>query len=157
MPAARLRLSTPRINTFTGEATPGKIDVSFEQWYHEVQCIKDHYPEAVDWESVIWSLKGTVVDMTRYMRPTTSIAHILKKLSGFLFFYFFLIWWPPSMFSCRTSIRSARGIMRRSPPLPQDWKDPQSDPTPMAQEDDRPEDPTAPQGLPLQFGPQTHL
>ena len=42
--AAGLRLRTPRINTFSGHTTPGKTEVSFEQWYHEVQCVKDHYP-----------------------------------------------------------------------------------------------------------------
>ena len=45
--ATRLMLGTPRINTFSGDATPGKTEVSFEQWYHEVQCVKDHYPELV--------------------------------------------------------------------------------------------------------------
>ena len=37
----------PHINTFSGDATPGKTEVSFDQWYHEVWCIKDHYPEVV--------------------------------------------------------------------------------------------------------------
>ena len=55
--------------------------MSFEQWYHEVQVVKDHYPESLVWESIIRSLKGTVVDMAQYMGPTTSVAHILQKLS----------------------------------------------------------------------------
>ena len=38
---------TPKINTFSGDITPGKIEVSFEQWNHKVQCIKDHYLESV--------------------------------------------------------------------------------------------------------------
>ena len=78
---ARLRLATPRINTFSGDATLGKTEVSFEQWYHEVQCVKDHYPESVVWESIIRSLKGAAVDMAQYMGPTASVAHILSKLS----------------------------------------------------------------------------
>ena len=45
--ATRFRFGTPRFNTFRGDATPEKTEVSFEQWYHEVQCIKDHYPELV--------------------------------------------------------------------------------------------------------------
>ena len=49
--AARLRIGTP-------ELTPGKTEVSFEQWYHEVQCIKDHYAETVVQESIIRLLKG---------------------------------------------------------------------------------------------------
>ena len=57
-PVARLRLGTSRINTFSSYATPWKTEVSFKQWYHEVQCIKDQYPEAVVWESIIRSLKG---------------------------------------------------------------------------------------------------
>ena len=54
----RLRLGTLRINTFIGGATLGKTEVSFKQWYHEVQCVKDHYLESVVWESIIRSLKG---------------------------------------------------------------------------------------------------
>ena len=81
MLAAGLRMDTPRINTFSGDATPGKTEMSFKQWYLEAQCIKDHYPEALVWESIIWSLKKAVVDMARYMGPTTSIAHILHKLT----------------------------------------------------------------------------
>ena len=46
-----LHLGAPRINTFSGEATPGKTEVSFKQWYHEVQCVKGHY---ADW----WSGKA---------------------------------------------------------------------------------------------------
>ena len=56
------------------------MEVSFKQWYHEVQYVKDHYPESVIQESIVWSLKGEAVDMARYMDPTTSMAHILKKL-----------------------------------------------------------------------------
>ena len=40
------------VSTFSGDATPGKTEVSFEQWYHEVQCVKDHYQESVIWESI---------------------------------------------------------------------------------------------------------
>ena len=29
-------VGTPRINIFSGDATPGKTEVSFEQWYHEL-------------------------------------------------------------------------------------------------------------------------
>ena len=45
--AMGLRLGAPQINTFSSEAVPGKMEVSFEQWYHEVQCVKDHCPESV--------------------------------------------------------------------------------------------------------------
>ena len=61
----------------------GKTEVSFEQWYHEVQCVKDHYLGSVVWESIIRSLKGAAVDMAWYMGPTTTVAHILRKLSYF--------------------------------------------------------------------------
>ena len=81
MLTARLRMDTPHINTFSGDATPRKTKVSFGQWYHKVQCIKDHFPEEVVWESIIQSLKGAIVDMARHMGPTTSIDHILCKLS----------------------------------------------------------------------------
>ena len=62
---------------------PGKTEVSFKQWYHDVQCIKDHYPESVVRESVVESFKGAVVDMARYKDPTANNAHILQKLSYF--------------------------------------------------------------------------
>ena len=73
-----LHLGMPRINTFSGKVIPGKTEVSFEQWYHEVQCMKDHYPESVVWESIIRSLKGAVADLARYMGPTASIQHFTK-------------------------------------------------------------------------------
>ena len=71
----------PRINTFSGKAMPGKTKVSFsEQWYHEVQYMKDHYPESVVWESMVRFLKGAAADMARYMGPTASVSNILQKL-----------------------------------------------------------------------------
>ena len=53
------------------------MEVSFKQWYHKVQCEKDHYPESVVRESIVHSLKGAAVDMARYMGPTASMVHIL--------------------------------------------------------------------------------
>ena len=75
-----LCLGTPKINTFSSNITPGKTEVSFEQWNHEVQCIKDHYPESVVQESIMRSLKGAVADMAQYMGPTASVSDILEKL-----------------------------------------------------------------------------
>ena len=62
---------------------PGKMEVSFEQWHHKVQCIKDYYPESVIRESIVQLLKGAVADMARYMGPTTSVAYILQKLNTY--------------------------------------------------------------------------
>ena len=76
-----LHLGTPKINTFSGDITPDKTEVSFEQWNHEVQCIKDHYPELVVQESIMKSLKGAVADMAQYMGSTASVSNILDKLS----------------------------------------------------------------------------
>ena len=47
-----LHIGTPKISTFSGDVAPGKTEVSYEQWSHEVQCIKDHYPELVVRESI---------------------------------------------------------------------------------------------------------
>ena len=102
MLATGLRMAISRVNTFSGNATPGKTEVSFEQWYHEVQCVKDHFPEAVVWESIIQSVKRALVDMARYKRPTASIAHILCKLLVICGMVALM------MFLCRTSVRSAR-------------------------------------------------
>ena len=44
---------------------PGKTKVSFEQWNQDIQCVKDHYPESVVWESIVRSLKGVAVDMAQ--------------------------------------------------------------------------------------------
>ena len=81
--ASGLHLGTSRINNFSSEAMPGKMEVSFEQWNHEVQCVKNHYPELVVWESIVRSLKGAAADMAWYMGPTTSVSNILQKLSCF--------------------------------------------------------------------------
>ena len=78
--ASGLHLGIPRINTLRGKAMPRKTEVSFEWWYHEVQCTKDHYPVSVVWESIVRSLKGAVADMARYMGPTASVSDILQKL-----------------------------------------------------------------------------
>ena len=56
-------MGTLKINTFNGKPIPGKTEVLFEQWNHEVQCVKDHYPELVVWESIVRSLKGAAADM----------------------------------------------------------------------------------------------
>ena len=81
MLAAGLRLGTPRINTFSSDATPGKTEVSFKQWYCKVQCIKNHYPKSVVQEIIIMSIKEAAVDMAWCMGATASVAHILRKLS----------------------------------------------------------------------------
>ena len=60
---------------------PGKMEVSIKQWYHEVQCVKDHYPESVVLESIVQLLKGAVADMARYIGPMASMAHILQKIT----------------------------------------------------------------------------
>ena len=60
---------------------PGKMEVSFKQWYPEVQHVKDHYLESVVTENIVHSLKGAAVDMARYMGPTASVAHILQKFT----------------------------------------------------------------------------
>ena len=75
-----LHIGTPKINTFSSDVTPGKTEVSYEQWNHEVQCIKDHYPELVVQESIMRSLKGAVADMAWNMGPTASVSDILEKL-----------------------------------------------------------------------------
>ena len=76
-----MQLGTPRINTFSSEPLLEKKEVSFEQWYHKVQCIKDHYLESVAQDSIIRSLKGAVADIAWCMGPTSSMAHILQKLA----------------------------------------------------------------------------
>ena len=112
---AILRMGTLHINTFSVNATPEKTEVSFKQWYHKVWCIKDYYPEAVVWESIIWLLKGAVADMDRYNGPTTTIDHILHKMSVIfgtvVSFHVVMPYFT----------RWARGIKKRFLPFPQGW------------------------------------
>ena len=75
-----LQISTPKISTFSGKVATGKTEVSYEQWSHKVQCIKDHYPESVVRESIMQSLRGAAADMARYMGPTAGVSKILEKL-----------------------------------------------------------------------------
>ena len=115
---AGMRRVTPHSNTFSDDVTPRKTEVSLEQWYHEGQCVKNHYPGAVGWESIIELLKGTAVDMARYMGPNTSIYYILNKLS--------VIFGTVALLNVvmQNFTRWARGIMKRFPLLPQDWRGP---------------------------------
>ena len=69
-----LQISTLKISTFSGDMAPSKTEVSYEQWSHEMQCIKDHYPESVVRESIMQSLRGAVADMAHYMGPTASVS-----------------------------------------------------------------------------------
>ena len=62
---------------------PGKTEVSFKQWNHQVQCVKDHYPELVVQESIVRSLKGALAEMAQYLGPTASVSDILQKLTVF--------------------------------------------------------------------------
>ena len=75
-----LHIGTPKISTFSGNLALGKTEMSYEQWSHKVQCIKDHYPELVVRESIMRSLKGAAADMAHYMGPTASVSKILEKL-----------------------------------------------------------------------------
>ena len=111
--ATGLWLITTQINTFSGDAMPSKMEVSFKQWYHEVQCVKDHYPESVARESIGHSLKGSAVDMARYMGSTASMAHIIQKLT--------VIFGTVVSFDVlmQIFIRLHRATMRRFTPLPQ--------------------------------------
>ena len=108
-----LQLGTQRISTFSGEAMVGKTEVSFEKWYYEVQCVKDHYPESVVQESIVRFFKGAAADMAQYMGPTTSLAHILQKLT--------IIFSTVASFNMlmQNFTKLHKVTMRRSPPLPQ--------------------------------------
>ena len=76
-----LCIGTPKISNFSGNVAPSKTLVSYEQWSHKIQCIKDHYSELVVRESIMRSLNGAAVDMAHYMGPTAGVSEILEKLS----------------------------------------------------------------------------
>ena len=73
-----LQIGTPKISTFSGKVAPSKTEVSYEQWSHKVQCVKDHYLESVVRESIMRSLKGAAADMAHYMGPTAGVSDILE-------------------------------------------------------------------------------
>ena len=151
--ALGLHLGTPRINTFSGEAMPGKTEVSFEQWYHEVQCIKDHYPESVVWESMVWSVKGAVVDMAWYMGPTASVSEILQKLMVILGTVAFLM----SLCKISTRLQGYLGKPWESALLfHKTGGDFKSNSAQVPQKDSRPWDGMPPQRLTFPQGMQTH-
>ena len=145
IPGTGLRLGTPRVNTFSGDATLGKTKVSLEQWYHEVQGVKDHYPESVVWESLIGSLKGTAADMAQYIGPPASVAHILQKL--------LVIFGMVASFDILMQnfyiIKLCKATMRSSLLCHKAGRDPQPNHTIMSWENDGSWGPIAPQGLPL--------
>ena len=60
---------------------PGKTEVSFKQWYHKVQCIKDYYLELVVWESIIRSLKRGSSGYCPVHGPYPSMTHIMQRLA----------------------------------------------------------------------------
>ena len=102
-----LCIGTPKISTFSGNVVPGKTEVSYEQWSHKVQCIKDHYPESVVRESIMRSLKGAVAGMACYMGPTAGVSEILEKL---------LVIFGMSCHLtclCKISIKSCKGVMKK--------------------------------------------
>ena len=103
-----LHIGTPKISTFSGDMAPGKTKVSYEQWSHEVQCIKDHYPESVVRESIMRSLKGAAADMACYMGPTASVSEILEKL-----LVIFGMVMHHLTYLCKISIKSHRGVMKK--------------------------------------------
>ena len=143
-------MGTLRINTFSGDATLGNTNVSFELQYHEVQCNKDHYPGPVFWESIIRLLKGTAAVMARYLGPTISIDHIVQKL--------LVIFDMVASFSVlmQNFYKVTQGN-EKIPSFAMVEGDPKSNPASVPQKNDRPGDTTSPQGLPLPWGLQTHL
>ena len=84
---------TPHINSFSGEAMPGKMEVSFEQWHHEVQCVKDHYPETVVWESIVQSLKGGSSRYGQVYGPSHQHGPYPTKINGY-FWHCGMVWHP---------------------------------------------------------------
>ena len=81
-----LCIGTPKISTFSGDIAPGKTEVSYKQWSHEVQCIKDHYPESVVRESIMRSLQEAAADMACYMGPTASVSEIFRETFSHLWY-----------------------------------------------------------------------
>ena len=44
--ATGLQLGSPDEH-FQWQTMLGMTEVSFKQWYHDVQCVQDHYPESM--------------------------------------------------------------------------------------------------------------
>ena len=125
--------------------------MSFEQWYHEVQCIRDHYPEAVVQESIIQSPKGALADMAQYTGPSASINHILQKVS--------VIFDKVALFDVlmQNIYKVSQGNNEKFPSFATRLEGPKPNPVPMPREDDRSGGQTVPQGLPLPWSKEIYL
>ena len=129
---------------------PAKAEVSFEQWYHEVQCVKHHYPESVVQESIVRSLKGAVVDRVWYMGPTASMAHILQKLT--------IIFGTMASFNVlmQNFYQVTQGNHKKVPSFATRLEGTLNQIRLQYPRSDRSRGPTAPQRLSLPWGPQMH-
>ena len=80
--ATGLQLGTPHINTFQQQSHTRQNGSVFWTMVPQGTVCKRPLPRVIGQRGVsILSLKGAVADMARYTGPTTSIAHILQKLT----------------------------------------------------------------------------
>ena len=72
--------AVPKVKTFSGETPTPKGEVSYEQWRHEIVCIREVYPVQTAMEGVRRSLRGQAADMVRYLGPTATVGDVVDKL-----------------------------------------------------------------------------
>ena len=111
-----LCIGTPKISTFSGDMAPGKTEVSYKQWSHEVQCIKDHYQELVVRESIMRSLKGQQQIWLAIWALLPVSLKFWKSFQSSLARLHHL------MYLCKISIKSCRGIMKKCLHSQPDWR-----------------------------------
>ena len=72
--------TVPKVKTFSGETPIPKGEVSYEQWRHEIICVRDDYSRQNAMEGVRRSLRGQAADMVRYLGPTATVGDVVDKL-----------------------------------------------------------------------------
>ena len=69
-----------RIPTFSGSVPPGKNEVTYSQWIHEVREALTRFPESTVRNWISRSLRGPPADAVRSLGPYASITSILNKM-----------------------------------------------------------------------------
>ena len=115
---AGLRMSTPHINTFSDDSTPGKTKVSLTSSTMRCSVSRTTTQGWTFGEALSGHWRGPwQIWLGTWGPPLALTIYCVNCQSS-------LAWWPISMSSCRIFIRWARGVAIRFLPLPWDWKGP---------------------------------
>ena len=69
------------LGRFSGEEPLPKNELTFEQWYHDIQCCQQQYPESILLPALRKSIVGKAKTVLRSLGPAYSVAAALEALS----------------------------------------------------------------------------